>query len=49
MYDLRLLGEPYWGGDAYMERCAEVLETVSNEVSIRRLLPHIGEAVTLKN
>lgn len=44
MYDLRLLGEPYRGGDDYMERYADDLETVSDEVSIQRLLPHIEEA-----
>jgi len=44
MYDLRLLGEPYLGGDAYMERYKDDLETVSDEVSIQRLLPHIEEA-----
>jgi len=44
MYDLHLLGEPYHGGDAYMERCADDLETVSDEASIQRLLPHIEEA-----
>lgn len=44
MYDLRLLGEPYLGGDAFMERYGSDLETVSDEVSIQRLLPHIKEA-----
>jgi len=44
MYGLRLLGEPYRGGDDYMERYAADLETVSDEVSIQRLLPHIEEA-----
>ncbi|MBD5147891.1 MAG: hypothetical protein HDT19_03770 [Oscillibacter sp.] len=44
MYDLGLLGEPYRGGDEYMKRYEPDLETVSGEVSIQRLLPHIEEA-----
>ena len=44
MYDLGLLGEPYRGGDSYMDRCKEDLATVSDEISIQRLLPHIQEA-----
>ena len=44
MYEQKLLGEPYRGGDAFMERYADDLETVSEEVAIQRLLPHIEEA-----
>ena len=44
MYERRLLGEPYRGGDAFMERYAGDLETVSEEEAIRRLLPYIAEA-----
>lgn len=44
MYEQKLLGEPYRGGDAFMERYAGDLETVSEEVAIQRLLPHIEEA-----
>lgn len=44
MYEQKLLGEPYRGGDKFMERYAGDLETVSEEMSIQRLLPHIAEA-----
>ena len=44
MYDLRLLGEPYRGGDAFMEKYADDLETVPEEEAVRRLLPHVKEA-----
>lgn len=44
MYEQKLLGEPYRGGDEFMERYAADLETVSEEEAIRRLLPHIEEA-----
>ena len=44
MYEQKLLGEPYRGGDEFMERYAGDLETVSEEMSIQRLLPHIAEA-----
>ena len=41
MYEQKLLGEPYRGGDAFMERYAGDLETVSEETALQRLLPHI--------
>lgn len=44
MYEQGLLGEPYRGGDEFMERYADDLETVSEETAIQRLLPHIQEA-----
>ena len=44
MYEQKLLGEPYRGGDAFMERYAGDLETISEETALQRLLPHIEEA-----
>lgn len=44
MYEQKLLGEPYRGGDEFMERYAADLETASEEEAIRRLLPHIEAA-----
>lgn len=45
MYDLKLLGEPYRGGDEYFERYKDDCADVSDEESIKRLQPFIERGI----